>query len=350
MVSISSFSVYFSSSLRRALLITSLLLLLVVAAISWSAWQNLNTPIQSSSARLEYSVAQGASFGEVVNGLYLEGVISKPVYLKIYARINDKASRIKAGEYQIDGAVTPIELLDILVGGRVRLYQFTIVEGWSFRQLRAELKSAGQLLDIRTDTLSEEQLMESIGYPGIHPEGRFLPDTYSFPRGTSDIEFLRRAYQSMQHHLETAWEGRDENLATSTPDEVLILASIVEKETAAAEERPIIAGVFMSRLRKKMRLQTDPTIIYGLGEGFDGNLRRKHLRQDTEYNTYTRHGLTPTPIAMPGRAAIDAVLHPAETDALYFVSRGDGTHQFSRTIDEHRAAVDKYQRKRGSKK
>ena len=215
--------------------------------------------------------------------------------------------------------------------------------------MRAALKAADQVLDTRTDMLSKEELMERIGYPGVHPEGRFLPDTYNFARGTSDIEFLQRAYRSMQDYLNAAWENRDENLAIRTPDEVLILASIVEKETAAPEERPLIAAVFMSRLRIKMRLQADPTVIYGLGESFDGNIRRKHLRQDTEYNTYTRHGLTPTPIAMPGRAAIEAVLHPAEAGALYFVSRGDGTHKFSLTMREHQAAVDKYQRKHRSK-
>lgn len=339
---------YVSSSVRRALFAACMLLLLALASSIWSAWQKLNTPIQQTSDRLDYSVEKGASFGEIISQLVSEGVISNPVYLKIYARLTDKASHIKSGEYQIDGAVTPIELLDILVKGRVRLHQFTIVEGWSFRQLRAALKAADQVLDIRTDMLSKEELMERIGYPGVHPEGRFLPDTYNFARGTSDIEFLRRAYRSMQDYLNAAWVNRDENLAIRTPDEVLILASIVEKETAAPEERPLIAAVFMSRLRIKMRLQADPTVIYGLGESFDGNIRRKHLRQDTEYNTYTRFGLTPTPIAMPGKAAIDAVLHPAEADALYFVARGDGTHQFSLTIREHQAAVDKYQRKRRS--
>jgi UPF0755 protein len=341
--------VYFSSSLRKWFLAACILLLLTLATVVWSAWQNLNTPIQQASAGLDYSVEPGASFREIINQLESEGAISNPVGMKIYARLTDKASRIKAGEYQIEGAVTPIELLDILVDGRVRMHQFTIVEGWNFRQLRAALKGADEVLDIRADTLSDEELMDSIGYPGVHPEGRFLPDTYSFPRGTSDIKFLQRAYRSMQDFLNAAWENRDENLATGTPDEVLILASIVEKETAAVEERPLIAAVFTSRLRVNMRLQADPTVIYGLGESFDGNIRRKHLRQDTAYNTYTRHGLTPTPIAMPGREAIEAVLHPAESEALYFVARGDGTHQFSLTLSEHQAAVDKYQRKLRSK-
>ena len=324
------------------------MVLVVPTVFIWNAWQSLNTPMHVT-AELSFGVEPGVSLGRIADQLSVRGVLTNPLYLKVYARITGEATQIKAGEYHVKSVLTPIDLLDILVGGRVVQHQFTIVEGWSFHQLRAALYDMAPLLDIRTASMSVSELMSSIGYPNTHPEGQFLPDTYYFPHGTSDIAFLRRAYHSMQDYLRIAWENNEAGLAIGTPYEALILASIVEKETAAEHERPLIAAVFMSRLRINMRLQTDPTVIYGLGENFDGNLRRKHLRQDTEYNTYTRRGLVPTPIAMPGKKAIDAVLHPGKTDALYFVSRGDGTHHFSRTLLEHQAAVDKYQRKRSTK-
>lgn len=321
----------------------SVLLLILSILFVWNTWRELNTPIRASYP-LTITIEAAASFNEIAQQLKSIGTITEPLYLKIYARLTHKAQKIKAGEYQIKTVLTPLQLLDFFIAGRTRQYAFTIVEGWSFRQLRSALYDTALVLEIHTKGLPAEELMETLGLPGIRPEGQFLPDTYQFPRGTSDIAFLQRAYQAMQKYLNAAWAERDENLVVKTPYEALILASIVEKETAVVQERPLIAAVFMSRLRINMHLQTDPTIIYGLGEDFDGNIRRKHLRQDTPYNTYTRNGLTPTPIAMPGRAAIDAILHPDVSKALYFVSRNDGTHQFSRTLKEHEAAVDKYQR------
>jgi UPF0755 protein len=216
------------------------------------------------------------------------------------------------------------------------------VEGWTFRQLLSALRRHEAVRDT-LDGLSDEAIMARLGYPGKHPEGRFLPETYQFPRGTSDLEFLRRAYDGMQRALAAAWQGRAEDLPLDSPHEALVLASIVEKETGLASERARIAGVFVRRLRRGMRLQTDPTVIYGLGEAFDGNLRRRDLAADTPYNTYTRAGLPPTPICLPGKAAIEAVMHPAHGTSLYFVARGDGSHQFSDTLEAHNRAVQKYQ-------
>ena len=339
----------FSSPLRRAIFAVAVLLCCGALLYAASVWQSLNTSASIPSQVQSFLIRPGEALGAVARRLEAENAITSALHLKVYARLSGKASKLKAGEFQLRPSMTPIEIIDHFIEGKVRQYQLAIVEGWSFKQLRAALEQAGPALEVKSAGLSVEELMRELGYPDVHPEGQFLPDTYSFPRGSTDIQFLRRAYQAMQDYLSSVWDSRDENLPIKTPYDALILASIVEKETGAAEERPLIAGVFMSRLRINMRLQTDPTIIYGLGDDFDGNIRRKHLRQDTPYNTYTRHGLTPTPIAMPGRAAIDAVLHPADTEALYFVSRGDGTHKFSKTLQEHEAAVDKYQRKRSSK-
>jgi len=219
------------------------------------------------------------------------------------------------------------------------------VEGWNFKQMRVAI-AGQQALEQTLVELSDQEIMQRLGYADEHPEGRFLPDTYHFPKGTTDLAFLKRAYQAMQGLLDAEWEQRDPGLPLNSPYEALILASIVEKETGLASERPEIAGVFVRRLKKGMKLQTDPTIIYGMGESYKGNIRRRDLKQDTPYNTYLHKGLTPTPISMPGADALHAVLHPKEGKSLYFVAKGEGSHQFSKTLVEHNRAVRKYQLKR----
>ncbi len=266
--------------------------------------------------------------------------------LRLWARWTGQAGSIHAGDYYIRAGTTPAELLDQFTSGDVKLYSFTIVEGWNHRELLTALQASEHV----TATLTDEDwpgLLAELGNQGGHPEGLFLPETYRFPRNTSDREVLRQAYELMQNVLEEEWGARAEELSVTTPYEALILASIIEKETARGDERQRISGVFSRRLEKSMRLQTDPTVIYGIGPDFNGNLTRRDLRTDTPYNTYTRAGLPPTPIAMPGRAAIHAALHPAQGDELYFVATGleDGSHTFSTTKEEHDAAVTEYLRR-----
>ena len=240
-----------------------------------------------------------------------------------------------------------VQAPDDMVTGRVRQYSLTLVEGWSFRDFLKAL-SDHEAIDHTLKDVAYDDVMAALGHDGQHPEGRFFPDTYFIHRNTRDVDLLNRAYQQMERHLNMLWSERDDDLPFKTPYEALIMASIVEKESAVPEERPVIAGVFINRLRKGMRLQTDPTVIYGLGESYDGDIRFRDLRTDTPYNTYTRKGLTPTPIAMPGTGALKAVMHPADTEYLYFVATGDGSgqHVFSSTLEQHEKAVDKYQRKR----
>lgn len=325
-------------------------LLLGAALLLFILWRDaqrfLDAPLSAKSEQVTYQLPAGAGLQRVANSLHEAGLLSKPRYFSLYARYTGDAARLKAGEYQIDTRQSPRELLALLVAGKVVQHSFTIVEGWNIRELLAALSEDSVLQhSIEGDSSAAriESLMSALGRAGQHPEGRFLPDTYYFPRGTSDVEFLARAASAMDDTLAELWEKRADKLPLKTAEEALILASIVEKETAVASERPMIAGVFISRLRKGMRLQTDPTVIYGIGESFDGDIRRRDLRRDTPYNTYTRHGLTPTPIAMAGRAAIEAALHPADTEALFFVARGDGSHYFSKTLAEHESAVIKYQ-------
>jgi UPF0755 protein len=233
-------------------------------------------------------------------------------------------------------------LLNKIVAGEVEQFFLTIVEGWTFRQMLAAVHQHPEI-DKKLAELNDEEIMRTLNLPAVHPEGQFMPDTYHFPDGTTDIQFLKRGWKAMQDYLHAQWQQRDEGLPLKSPYEALILASIVEKETGLARERPEIAGVFVRRLQKGMKLQTDPTVIYGIGPQFDGNIRRKDLRKDTPYNTYTRYGLPPTPIALPGKAAIKATLHPADGNSLYFVAKGDGSHQFSDTLDEHNRAVRRFQ-------
>jgi UPF0755 protein len=257
----------------------------------------------------------------------------------------DAATRLQAGEYGLSLGMTPRDLLQELVTGSVIQHELTLIEGHSFREMLQRVHASPVLEHTLVDA-ADEEIMAALGQPEQDPEGRFLPDTYHVTRGTTDLEFLRRAYQAMADQLQTEWEAREEGLPLKTADEALILASIVEKETGVPEERAQIAGVFIRRLHKNMRLQTDPTVIYGMGKTYDGNIRKRDLLKDTPYNTYTREGLPPTPIAMPGVEAIHAVMHPAPGKSLYFVAMGEGRHYFSATLKQHNLAVDKFQKKK----
>lgn len=288
-------------------------------------------------------IPRGTSFDGIVERLRAAGHTdaSRHHWYWLAARM-DIARRLKAGEYALTPGTTPRDLLGRMARGEVVQHRFTIIEGWTFRDLRAAL-ARDPVLVATLEGRSDDDVMALVGAEGVPAEGRFLPDTYLFPRGTRDVDLLRRAHRALERALDAAWNGRAQGLPLESRDELLVLASIVEKETGRADERAEIAGVFTRRLRIGMRLQTDPTVIYGLGAAFDGNLTRRHLEIDTPWNTYTRAGLPPTPIALPGVAALEAAANPRETDALYFVARGDGSHQFSATLDEHNAAVRRWQ-------
>ena len=320
-----------------------LLLVSFTAAWVWMAYRDyVQTPLNLPESGVTYLVAPGASAAAVANDLAQRGWLTHPDWFRWYARWHDQAQRIRAGEYRLNPGITPPGLLAILVSGQTVDHSLTLVEGWNFRQVRAALDGHDALEHTLRD-LSDAEVMAKLGRPEEHPEGRFFPDTYLFPRGTSDLEFLRRAYDRMADELQAAWEQRSAELPLTDPYQALILASVVEKETAVPEERPAIAGVFVRRLQRGMKLQTDPTVIYGMGERYDGNIRRSDLQEDTPYNTYVHAGLPPTPICMPGRAALLAAVQPAPGKSLYFVARGDGSHAFSDTLELHNAAVRRYQ-------
>lgn len=292
-----------------------------------------------------FVVEPGSSLSGIARRLYNAGVIEQPRYLSLVGRWRGHAQRLQAGEYRLEPGMTPLQLLDRMVAGEVVQYALTVVEGWTFKEM-LQAVAAHEKLSHTLEGLDSALIMHRLGAAGEHPEGRFLPETYHFAAGLSDVEFLKRAYQAMRALLQREWQLRAAGLPYASPYEALIMASIIEKETAVPAERAEIAGVFVRRLEKGMRLQTDPTVIYGLGEGFDGNIRRRDLRHDTPYNTYTRHGLPPTPIALPGADAVHAALHPAPGDSLYFVAKGDGSHHFSATLEEHINAVRQYQLRR----
>jgi len=324
--------------------IVLLLLLLAGAAITLGLYQRFQvTDIRLSGQQLNYQLPAGASLNQLAYDLQRRGIIERPRFFILLGRELDAARRLQAGEYVLARGMTPRNLLEMMVAGRVIQHELTLIEGENFREMLQRIQ-AHPVIEVTLNGLDGAAIMERLGHPGMHPEGRFLPDTYFFPRDTTDLAFLQRVYAAMAVQLAKAWEERADGLPFETPEQALILASIVEKETGRAQERPQIAGVFVRRLQKGMKLQTDPTVIYGMGDGFDGNLRLRDLRKDTPYNTYTRYGLPPTPIAMPGSDAIRAVLHPAAGDSLYFVSMGDGRHYFSGTLKEHNLAVDKFQR------
>jgi len=332
--------------MKKLLIAAAVLVLLALAAAGVVAWEVddfLSTPVNVAEKGATFEISPGSSFAAVARKLVAEGVIEDDRWYRVYARFSGEAVAVKAGEYRIEAGATPRTLLGQFTRGVVQLHSFTIVEGWNHR----DLLSALQRHEAVVSTLTDEDwpiLLEELGAVIVNPEGLFLPETYRFPRNTTDRVLLKQAYDLMQTVLAEEWASKGESSPVAAPYEALILASIVEKETARADERPRIAGVFARRLEKRMRLQTDPTVIYGIGAGFDGNLTRKHLQTDTLYNTYTRRGLPPTPIAMPGRAAINAVLHPAAGEELYFVATGlgDGSHKFSTTKAEHDAAVAEY--------
>ena len=321
------------------------LILIIFSALAIDFYFFLNKPLGLDAEEV-YDFVPGTSVSALSRDLEKKGIISNRVYFSIWARLTGSARKLKAGEYPIGPELTTLQLFNLMQKGKVRLYSLTLVEGLTFKQMM-QLVNKSPYLSHHLLELKDSQIMQKIGYAGEHPEGRFFPDTYRFPKGMSDIDLLKQAYKQMQQRLNKSWQERDTNLPLKTAYEALTLASIVEKESAIPEERTLIAGVFINRLRKGMRLQTDPTVIYGLGDKYKGNIRFKHLRTDTPYNTYTRKGLPPTPIAMPGQGALDAVSHPDATQYIYFVAMSDksGRHIFSETLKEHEYAVDIHQRK-----
>jgi UPF0755 protein len=321
------------------------LVVIVCLSAAAAAWWWLDSPLPMGTDSVELSVEPGTTPRGVAQAVADRGVRVPPELLFAWFRLSGQARDIKAGSYEIPRGTTPRQLLSKLVRGEESLQSMTLLEGWTFRQVREALARAPNLKP-DSAALSQEDLMTRLGRPGLHPEGRFFPDTYTYAKGSSDLAVLRRALRAMDDRLQAAWSVRSPQVAVKTPEEALILASIVEKETGTAADRGRIAGVFTNRLRIGMLLQTDPTVIYGMGERFDGNLRKKDLQTDTPWNTYTRGGLPPTPIAMPGKASLLAAVQPAQTNALYFVARGDGSSQFSATLEEHNRAVNKYQRGR----
>ena len=317
--------------------------LLGFGAAGWWLYEPLPLRLQPGTQVVDLEIEPGTPAQRVADVVAASGVDVEPALLYAWFRLSGQARQIKAGSYEVTPGTTPRSLLSMLVRGEESLKSVTLVEGWNFRQVRAALQKA-EALKPDSQGLSGEAIMAQLGKPGVHPEGRFFPDTYTYAKGSSDLSVLKRAARAMDKRLEAAWAMRSPDTPLKTADEALVLASIVEKETGKPSDRPEIGGVFTNRLRSGMLLQTDPTVIYGLGEQFDGNLRRRDLLADTPYNTYTRAGLPPTPIAMPGKASLLAAVQPAQTKALYFVARGDGSSQFSSTLDEHNRAVNKYQR------
>lgn len=320
-----------------------LIIMVLILSMGGGAAYYVYSPLTPATLPMEFALNQGSSLGAVARQFEKQGLLSQPRLFVLMARLMGRAEKIKAGIYQLDHAVSPLELLDIITQGNVSKSQLTIIEGWNFRQLRSALNASSNLRH-DTQALSDSEILQRIGAFESHPEGLFFADTYYVAAGSSDLELLKFAYRMMQQRLNEAWAARSPDLPLAAPYQALILASIVEKETGTAADRAMIAGVFTNRLRIHMMLQTDPAVIYGLGEAFDGNLRRRDLTTDTPYNTYTRGGLPPTPIAMPGRDALNAALHPAKTNALYFVARGDGSSKFSSNLNEHNRAVNHYQR------
>jgi UPF0755 protein len=328
----------------RAIVRIALLVLgLALAAAFGGRWYVYQRPLPMTSDRIEFHVPPGAGVRAIAQAAQAAGVGVQPVAMVAAARFSGTAANLRAGRYAVERGITLAGLLAKLKAGDVLREKLTVVEGITFRELRLLLASAA---DLKADSsaLSREEILKALGAVEAHPEGLFAPDTYVYDPGSSDLEILRQAYRRQMKLLQDAWDARATDLPYQTPYEALIMASIIEKETGQSSERALIAGVFVNRLKTGMLLQTDPTVIYGLGEKFDGNLRKRDLVTDGPYNSYTRAGLPPTPISLPGRASIEAALKPAKTSALYFVSRGDGTSHFSGSLSEHNRAVDKYQR------
>ncbi|MBE0484620.1 endolytic transglycosylase MltG [Marinobacter sp.] len=331
-------------------MLKKLLIVLVTAVVLVSAgsglwlWQGLQTLQQPVSLEepVLFNVAPGAGYSQVARRLESEGFVSDALWLRLYGRLNPDQTRIRAGDYEFQSGMTPLTMVQTMVEGKVKLWSVQFIEGWTFRDLRAALARSERLTRLTTDW-SDEQIMAAVGAEDQHPEGWFFPDTYMFSGSESDLDILKRAYNRMVTVLDEEWQNRAEGLPYDSPYEALIMASIVERETGVPWERQEVAGVFVRRLHKGMRLQTDPTVIYGMGDQYEGRIRRSDLRTYTPYNTYRINGLPPTPIALSGRDSIHAALHPDDGDTLYFVARGDGSHKFSRTLAEHQQAVREYQ-------
>ncbi len=313
-------------------------------AFGGGLWRFATSPLLTGQAATRFIVVPGTGLRTISRDLAARGLIVSPWTFSLVARLRGQSEKLQAGVYEIRPGTTPVALLERMARGDSLRDRITFIEGWTFRQVRAILDRTESL---RHDTvgLREQEILERLGAIERHAEGLFFPDTYHFTMGTSDLQILRIAHGRMRAHLERAWAARKPGLPFTSPYDALVLASMVEKETGRAEDRPAIAAVFLNRLRIGMRLQSDPTVIYGLGERFDGNLRRRDLESDSPYNTYVRNGLPPTPIALPGAAALDAVLMPIEHRALYFVARGDGTSEFSSNLDDHNRAVARYQKR-----
>ncbi|HEX2332871.1 MAG TPA: endolytic transglycosylase MltG [Burkholderiales bacterium] len=321
------------------------LVVALAAAAGYAAWY-LGSPVRIGKYPVEVEIPRGAGFRTAMEQLEKSGIVIRRYEFELLARALGKERDIKAGSYEISQPVTPLELLQKLTRGDVTQAEVRLLEGWTFAQFRAALEASPHL---RHDTkeMSDTDILARLNITESHPEGLFFPDTYLFGKGASDLAVLRRSYRAMARHLKEEWEARDPTVPYHSPYEALIMASIIEKETGQAGERDMIGGVLVNRLRIGMRLQVDPTIIYGLGAAFDGNLKRSHLAEDGPYNTYTRAGLPPTPIAMPGLASLRAAVRPGKTDAMYYVSRNDGSSHFSRTLEEHNRAVTRYQLRGG---
>jgi len=323
-------------------LLKLVILLALGIALAGAAW--LNLPIGFSDPKatvVDLSIEPSTAPKQVAQQAHDAGLQVDPTLLYTWFRVSGQARQIRAGSYEIDANTTPWELFNKLIRGEETLRALTLVEGWNWRQVRAALAKADALKP-EAQSLTDAELMATLNRPGVSPEGRFYPDTYTYAKGSSDLHLLKRALHAMDKHLATAWAAKPSGLPLKNPEELLILASLVEKETGKGSDRPLIAGVFLNRLNKGMLLQTDPTVIYGLGDLYDGHLHKQDLQTDTPWNTYTRLGLPPTPIAMPGKAALMAAVNPANTNALYFVARGDGSSQFSATLEEHNRAVQRY--------
>lgn len=334
--------------MRFVKLFFSLSIVAVLALIAWMVYFVM-TPINLNAERASFDLKAGSHLKVVANDLVQQGILSEPYRFILLVRALGMAEQIKAGNYLIQNQITPFDLLMLFTeGGTESQLNITFIEGHTFAQMREAMRKNDAIKHL-TIAYTDAQILEKIGAKETHAEGLFFPDTYFFTQGMSDEDIFKRAYQVMQERIQDAWQTRDAGLPYQSPYQALIMASIVEKETGKSSERPLIAGVFLNRLRIGMRLQTDPTVIYGLGERYDGNIHKQDLLTDTPYNTYTRDGLPPTPIAMPGFAAIKAALHPAPTKALYFVGKGDGSHFFSNSLMEHNRAVRQFQLTRKAK-
>jgi UPF0755 protein len=327
---------------------SSLVFLLLLTAGGFLVFQDMQSQLMqplmlTQTQRIDIEL--GKSLAAALADLEAEGLFAEPrvpLYLRLQARITGQATSLKAGEYELMPGMNSLDLLSLIVSGKTLRHELRLIEGWTFSEALTAMRASNELVHTLKDS-SADRIMSAIGHPGMNPEGTLFPDTYFFPKGMTDEAFLRRASAAMDNVLQQEWQQRQPDLPYQSAAEALIMASIIEKETGIPAERAQIAGVFVRRLLKGIKLQTDPTVIYGLGEDYDGDLRRRDLETDSSYNTYTRYGLPPTPICLPGRAAIHAALHPAQGNSIFFVSRGDGTHQFSETLEQHNSAVQKFQ-------